>query len=140
MNLLVHELISELSQEMTTPREAVQVEAVRPHLYKHNEPVGTIKVQVTDLNDQLIAESDALTITNISDAAFFHGYVTFYVNVQLRPDTTYRFKVVAGGGYSFTESAYVGVCNAFDLEKYSADYSPSNGANACLDLELWRRE
>jgi hypothetical protein len=140
MKLLVHELVGSLSQDMTTPSEVVQIEAVRPHIYKHNEPAGNVKVQITDLSDELIAESDTLTIADISDESFFHGYVTFSVNAQLRPDTTYRFKVVAGGGYLFSESAYVGVCNGFDLAKYPMDYTPSIGANSALDLEIWRRE
>lgn len=139
MKLLVHELIDELSQEMTTPNEVVQLEAVRPHLYKHNSPAGSVKVQITDLNDELIAESNTVLITDISDESFFHGYVTFEIDAQLRPETTYRFKLLSVG-YTFAENAYVGVCNGFDLSKYEANYSPSEGASSSLDIELWRRE
>jgi hypothetical protein len=140
MKLIVHEILGSVSQEIITPNEVVQLEAVRPHLYKHNSPSGTVKVQVTDLNDELIAESDELTITDISAEDFFHGYITFYINAQLRPDTVYKFKTVCGGGYTFSDSAYLGVVNAFNGEKYESDYSPSEDFNAALDLELWKRD
>jgi hypothetical protein len=63
--------------------------------------------------------------------------VRFDISTPLKAGTTYRINIVAFGGYSFSESAYLAVCNDFDLRKYEPDYSPSTGFSSALDIEIW---
>lgn len=113
--------------------------ALRPHLYIHGAPTGTVKVQVQDENGRVVAESSTQTITDLKTLAYAHKYALFYINANLVEDSFYRLAVVCGGGYSFSESAYVAVCLDWDNPKTEATYSPSAGFNGALDFEIWER-
>ena len=139
MKLIVHELDTSLFQEVRTDWRYHQVTNVRPHVYRHDSPAGTVKVQIQDSDENLIAESASRTIADIGEGTYWHGYANFEVAAQLEPDTVYRVVLVAAG-YTFGESAYLGWCNGFDLNKYDASYSPSSGFNAPLDVEIWHRK
>lgn len=136
MRLVVHELLTSLSQTLK-PEKITNVNVIRPHLYIHNSPSGTLKVQITTMDGALIGESEALNISEITNAAYFHGYVRFNVSALLMKDTEYKISVVAGGGYSFSESSYCGLCNDYDLRKYQPGYEHSEGTRAPLDIEVW---
>lgn len=141
MRLLVEELgkdFSFLQQKMTVGDQDVVVRAVRPHLYKHNNPAGSLKVQIYDDSLVLVAESSLVTVQSITDAtdAFFHGYVRFYVDAALKKNNDYYIRLVSSG-YTFSEASYIGLCKDFDLRKYEADYSPNAGLNSAFDLEIW---
>lgn len=139
MTLVVHELAAaELYQELTPDRNII-VEAVRPHLYRHLLPIGSLKVKIYLTDGTLVAESDPVTITDIGSNNYFHGYVRFYINAGLQKDVTYRFYLV-GSGYTFSESAYVGWCTGLDLGKYPADYIPETDLAYPLDIEVWERK
>lgn len=139
MKLLVHELQDEVYQTITPSRNEI-VEAIRPHLYKHNFPSGSVVVEVHDNIGCLIAQSDSINIADISDANFYHGYIRFYIKAYLKAGTTYRVVIKAQGGYTFSESAYLGVCNSFDFATYPASYEPSLGVNSPLDIQVWTRK
>jgi hypothetical protein len=138
LKLLVTELKTSLFQTVT-PDKNTQVEAVRINIYKHNIPSGTLSLEIHDNAGELIATS-ATTIlaSEISSSNFFHGFVRFYVNAQLRKDVAYRI-VLKASGYTFSEAAYFGWCNSFDLQVYAPDYTPANGFLAPLSLEIWER-
>lgn len=138
MKLVVHELQSSLTQKVVPTRD-VFVAAIRPHIYRHNFASGSLKVQVTDDSDVLIIESDELQIEDIGTEDYFHGYVSFLVNVGLQKDVTYKIKLV-GTGYTFSESDYIGWCNGFDLGKYEATYDPVALVRYPFDYEIWERK
>lgn len=139
MKIIVHELKTTLYQTVI-PEENTFVEAIRPHIYKHGSPAGALKVQVQDANGYLIAESNTVNIVDLSASAYFHGHITFDINVGLRAGETYRIALVPTIGYSFSESAYIGVCNSYDLSGYTQDYVSSSGNfSAPLDIQIWRR-
>lgn len=140
MKLIVFEVKSDGVYQEVSPNRNVIVEAIRPHLYVHGNPSGTVKVQIQDASGDLITESEALTIADISNATYFHGKVRFYIDAYLKKDETYRIAIVGASGYSFSESAYVGVCNSFDLSTYDASYAPSVGYQAPLAIEVWERK
>jgi hypothetical protein len=140
MKLIVHELEVDGVEQKLTATKNVIVEAVRPHLYRHNFPTGSLKVEIYTLADVLVAESENVDIADIGSEAFFHGYVRFFINAYLEKDTTYKFKLVGDDGYSFDESAYCGWCNSYDLEKYGKAYSPINSLRFPLDIEIWERK
>lgn len=139
MKLLVHELQDEVYQTIT-PSKNVVVEAVRPHLYKHNFPSGNIVIEIHDSIGCLIAQSEPVNIADISEADFYHGYIRFYIKAYLQAGTTYRVVIKAQGGYSFSESAYIGICKSFDFDTYPASYYPNSGVNAPLDIQVWTRK
>lgn len=144
MKLLVHELMTTLEQQVTTNHRNILIEAIRPHIYKHANPSGSLSIKLKDLNDQTIASSNTLTISTIhttgfSSATYGHGYIKFDIDAFLRKETTYKI-VLEASGYTFSESAYIGWCNGFDLGKYDSTYSPNVGFSAALDLEIWERK
>lgn len=140
MKLVVHELEADGVEQKMTATKNVILEAIRPHLYRHNFPVGSLKMQILTLDDDLVAESETIDIADIGSMAFFHGYVRFFISAYLGEGVTYKFKLVGGDGYSFDESSYCGWCNSFDLEKYPKAYTPVNSLYYPLDLELWERK
>lgn len=140
MKLLIHELSTTLRQKITIGDQNILCVAVRPYLYKHGSPAGTLTVNVLDSSLVEIASSDPVTITNISAIAYFHGLVKFDIEVGLTKNTDYWIELEAGGGYSFSESAYVGWNHGFDLGIVDEDYSPSSGLNSPFIAELWERK
>lgn len=139
MKLIIHELKASGLSQALIPDKNMMLEAVRPHIYRHNWPTGSLKIQVLDSEDNVLSESETVSIEDIGSENFFHGYVRFLVNLGLQKDQTYKFKVVGDDGYSFEESAFIGVCNDYDLRKYDAVNSPSGTLYAPFDLEVWTR-
>ena len=136
MKIIVHEILTAVSQ-ILTPSENTIVSVLRPHIYVHNKPVGTLKVQISTVDDELIAESNEIDIQTMTTLPYFHGYVRFDVNAFLKANVQYKVSVVAGGGYSFSETGYCGVCNDFDLRKYETDVPVTHPRFAPLDVEVW---
>jgi hypothetical protein len=142
VKLVVSELkASGLIGEYTSAKNSIGY-AVRPHLYRHNYASGSLKVEIYDESDVLLATSESIAIADIvgpNEDDFFHGYVSFQVNVGFKKDQTYKFKLVSEGGYTFNESAYIGWCSGFDLGKYPPTYTPTSSLNYPFDLEVWER-
>jgi len=137
--IIVHECRPEVFQEIV-PLENLFLSAIRPHLYIHNAPAGDIKLRLTDGNDKLISESTGIVLTTLKSLAFAHGYYTFDLNTPLAKGLTYRLYFTGFNGYSFSESAYVGVCKDWDSEKTTQTYLHNDGTNAPLDFETWVKE
>ncbi len=140
MKLIVHELDAVEVAQVLTPEKNTIVEAVRPHIYRHNFPSGSLKMQIYDESDVLVAQSELVDIADIGTQAFFHGYVRFLIDAYLTEGEPYKFKLVGAGGYSFSEPAYCGWCNGFDLVKYDIDGTPLSPLHYPLDLEIWERK
>lgn len=138
MTLIVHELTgSGLSQIVRRDRNTI-VEAIRPHLYRHNFATGSLKIQILD-GATLVAESALVPISSITTAPFFHGLVRFEIDAYLAKDTDYTVKLVGEDGYTFDELSYVGWCVGFDLGHYDPTYEASSLLDYPLDLEIWSR-
>ena len=135
-------IVSECKPSVYQPIKAdknMHVFAIRPHLYIHGSPAGTIKVQVQDANGYVVAESATQVITSLKALAHAHYYIRFDVKASLIKNISYRLAVVCGGGYSFSESAYVGVCLDWDRTKINMAYTPANSYQTPLDFEIWER-
>lgn len=140
MKLVVHELTgSGLVQEIT-PSKNTLVEAIRPHIYRHNFATGSLKIQVLNSFNTVLAESDVVSISAIGSQNFFHGYVRFLINIGMAAGVTYKIKLVGQGGYTFSEGSYIGWCNDYDLSKYEASYNPTSLLKRPLDIEIWERK
>jgi len=142
MKLIVDELglgaTNELFQEITVGDSSRNVTNIRPHLYRHNSPSGSLRIDVRDLNDEIAASSNTVAISTIDPGNnFFHGSINFAINFSFRSSETYRIYLVGVSGYTFGESAYIGWCRDFDLSKYPKDFTPKVGFNTALIMELW---
>jgi hypothetical protein len=136
MTLLVNEIITSVYQAITPNKNKI-IAVIRPHLYIKNRPIGTVKVQLMTADRTIINESLPITISTITASNEYHGYVTFYIDAFLKKDVTYLVNVVCEGGYTFSNSAYCGVCNDYDLRKYKTQSPIKHQRNAPLDLEVW---
>jgi len=112
---------------------------IRPHIYRHNFPVGSLKIRILDQEDAVIAESAAIDISDIGEMSFFHGYVRFDISTYLKGGEVYTIQLVGGDGYNFSESTYCGWVNGFDLQKYPMSDIPTKSHEYPLDLEIWMR-
>jgi hypothetical protein len=142
MKLIIQELDAPVVQAVTPDRN-LNVVAIRPHIYRHNFPNGSLKIQVLDESDSVLAESESVDIVEIggqTPLSFAHGYLRFDVNVSLRKDTEYKFKLMSGDGYSFSEGAYCGWVNGLDLAKYPVNGTPDGHFQHPFDYEVWERK
>ena len=57
---------------------------------------------------------------------------------HLKKDQEYKI-VLTSTGYTFSESAYIGWCNSFDLSSYSPSYEVKNNIYSPLRLEIWSK-
>lgn len=110
---------------------------IRPHIFRRGVQAGTLKVQVYTEDGFLLKESPEVDINDIGLNIYAHGYVKFDVGMALSQGLKYRIGILAGGGYSFSDSLHVGVVQSnHDLRKVEKSYSgPSE-----IDLELWERD
>lgn len=137
----VEELVATLTQSMTASK-AQSIEAVRLHIYKHNSPAGSLIVKIKDSNGGVLATSNTVTISSISSAAFFHGYIRFDLNHSFLASDAFNLEL-SSSGYTFAESAYIGWVKDMsdnDYRKYSTGYTPNIGFVSPLDCEFWERK
>lgn len=144
MTLVVHELglvtsflDGRVRQEIRVGDNDLEVGAIRPHLYKHLAPAGSVYLRITDENGGKIADSDSVTITSLSAENYWHGKVRFLISAALRRRTTY-FVELKSTGYTYAAGAFVGWCNDYDLRNiHPASYDTARGASAPLAMEVW---
>ena len=137
MKLLVTELVGTISQTVV-PSKNDNVQAIRVGLYKHNNPAGSFKVEIQNTEGKLVASSNYLSVADISSDAFYHGFIKFDISAHLKKDQEYKI-VLTSTGYTFSESAYIGWCNSFDLSSYSPSYEVKNNIYSPLRLEIWSK-
>ena len=140
-SLAVEELKTTLTQDILIGVSNLNVEAIRPRLYKHNTATGSVTIEVRDTNGETIKASNTIAISALSAAAFFHGFIQFDINIGLKAETTYQIALVPSGGYSFGESAYVGWVLDHEDPQVGIGYSaPNNGFSSPRSLQLWTRD
>jgi len=139
MHLIVFELVTSRYHNYVPTGSVKQVEVIRPRLYRHGSPAGTVKVQILSNAAALIAESNSRTIADIGTGTHWHGMANFTIAASLTPGTTYRIQVITSG-YTFDENAYLGWCNGFSLGRYETTYPDDNQWVKPLDVEIWTRQ
>lgn len=137
MKLVVHELKPSVFQ-VVKPTKTYAVEHIRPHIYKHGAPTGSVRVVIQDSDGLTVATSNEIVSGDLG-GAYFHGYVRFDIKVHLRADQQYRVLIEHVGFTSFDEANFFGVCTDFDLRKYDFIYLAPSNLLAPLDIEFWNR-
>jgi hypothetical protein len=138
MTLLDIVLRGTLFQQMLATKSH-DIVAIRPHILKVGSPGGTLKIQTTDINGELIAESNTVNISSIGTLSNFHGYVRFDINFPVLTGKAFRVQLVAGGGYTASDAAFISWVLDYDLRRYIANYEPSTGENSPFDVEFWQQ-
>lgn len=145
--LIVHELgitgsfgNTELKQLITVGNRDILAHAIRVHLYKHLAPAGSVYLQIQDTNGKKVKDSEVLANTAISSASYYHGMIKFEIQAALKKNTQY-YVVLKSSGYTFSESAWIGWCNDYDLRRVPVNFTtPSTiGVNSPLGMEIWSR-
>lgn len=141
--LMVHEIYgSALIQQFRTPNDGLvrEIAAIRPHLYIQGGPSGQILVRLQNTSTVgVLADADLVTVSSITSATYFHGYVTFDINATVQPNTVYQISVGASGA-TWTSASFVGWVTDHDKRKYSPNYTPATDAEYPLDFEIWERK
>ena len=138
MKLIVSECQPSVYQSITATEPMIVI-AFRPHLYIHGSPSGTVRVELQDSSGRTIKASATQTIASLKSLAYAHKYYRFDLACELSANTSYRIAIVCGGGYAFSESAYVGVCHDWDTTKSALGYTPIDSLRKPLDIEIWER-
>lgn len=136
MKLVVSELLTSLKQSIEVGSKNEQIYALRPWLLKVGSPMGSLKMEIIDSRDRIVASSDSVTIASISSAAAAHGHVRFLVAASLKAGTSYWARLQPTG-YSFSESAWIGWVRGFDQRALPLGYNPVDDFDYPLDLEIW---
>ena len=141
--IMVHEIYSSaLTQDFRTPNDGMvrEIAAFRPHLYVQGGPANQILLRVLNTSPSgILAGATSVTVSTITSATYFHGYVTFDINCTLMPNTVYTLSVGPSGG-TWNSAAFVGWVTDHDTLKYSRNYTPANDAEYALDFEVWERK
>lgn len=144
MNLILEELGllgSTLQQKITVGERPVIVKHIRPHIYKHGTPAGSLKVQILDGSLTVIAESALVTVASITAISntYYHGYIQFDVDCGMQANQSYWIRL-ASTGYTYAANNFIGWCKDFDLKKYDWSYSPNAGGQSSFDVEIWENK
>lgn len=138
MRIVVFEVnTTAVRQKLTTGAKPVMVSAIRPYIYKHLAPAGSVYLQIQDSAGNKIKDSEVIAISTLSVSNYFHGFYRFLVNFGFAANTTYYIELKTTG-YTYASNAFVGWCSSFDLQNsIGVTYSPSSGFSAPLGLQLW---
>lgn len=138
MQLIVEELVTSISQSITVGSGNIATKYLRPYLYKHGTPAGSLYIEIQDENGEKIGVSETITIASITSASntYFHGWVRFETTIPLKSTETYNV-VLKSTGYTYSASAFVGWCLGWDNAVADADYSPSGDIQKALNLQIF---
>lgn len=138
MQLIVEELVTSVSQSITVGASNIKTKYLRPYLYKHGTPAGSLYLEIQDSSGKKIGVSETITIASITTASntYFHGWVRFLATIPLKASTTYKV-ALKSSGYTYSASAFVGWCLGWDNAVADADYSPSSDLEKALNLQIF---
>lgn len=139
MQLVVHELETsgQVRQLITVGSKPKMVYAVRALLFRYLAPAGNLYVEIQDENGKKIATSATVSAATIGTGNYWTGYQRFLVTVALKANTSYYVSLKASG-YTFSELAYIGWCNSWEIKNvFESDYDGAVGMAAPLGVQLW---
>jgi hypothetical protein len=90
--------------------DRLQLVAIRPWLYLHNDPVGSIKVSLKfgaeTIASKTLTVAEILTLANLPAGRYHHGFFTFDLEAVLNIKTTYQITVEGADGYAYDPDKY----------------------------------
>ena len=91
--------------------ERIQVEAVRPWLYFHNDPSGTFTVSIRYNGNVIGSKSFTMeeikTLAGWGDNEYHHGFIKFDFGGILNPTVDYQIEL-SSSGYTYDPNSYIG--------------------------------
>lgn len=129
MYLIIDELVTTLDQEINITKGS-EVKYIRPYIYKHGSPSGSIKMSIRDDSGEL--DSVTLTIAEIdanlsTPGTYYHGFVRFtFDNVVKLPVGTYTIRMEGTDGYTFVNSSTAHIAWVQEFENRTNTLSESS--------------
>ena len=130
----------DLVQEFELKVTRLNLTAVRPYLYLHNDPVGTFTLNIK-YSGNIIATAD-FTMAEIksnatyNDNEFHHGFVKIDIGAVLNLGVKYEMELTSSG-YTFSESSYLGWVKEYENLTNSLSVSVSDFSENPLSFQLW---
>jgi len=143
MYLVVNELESSLTVDVVFDGTNSEVHAIRPYLYVHNSPAGSLKVSLMDSAGTTTIASKEMTIAALiaglnSFSNYYHGYVLFELdNTAFIADGNYKIKLEGTNGYSFDEADYIGWISEHEDRKNDMNFTPAGDDENSFSYEVW---
>lgn len=136
----IESALNTLAQQFTVGSESKYIYAVRPHLYKHGNPSGSLVMKLYESNGTTLrATSESIALSSIGSTTFFHGKIRFLINSGLVASTNYYLKLESSG-YTYNASNFVGWCRDFDDRIYTANFTTNLGMSSPYFFEFWTKE
>lgn len=140
--LVVEEYRTDALSQYFTLSERVQLRAIRPLLYFHNDPTATITLTIkngaTEIASVTQTYSEIEASAGWSSGQYHYGVVKFGFtdDVDLQRGVTYTMEISASS-YTFSESSYFGWVKPHeDLINYFSDEIESDFENP-FGYEIW---
>lgn len=106
-----------LIQEFKIKRNRLNLTAVRPWLYLHNDPAGTFTLTLKDganiLDSSDFTVSDLKNGAGLNDNEYHKGFFKIDLRATLQHDRLYSLEL-SSSGYSFSGSSYLGWIKEFE--------------------------
>lgn len=134
-NLLVDRINTSLEQEITVDiTKRAHLAAIIPYLYLHNSPAGTFTLDFKKGADVLYSYSftsnNVKFLMNITDD-YAHVFYPIIPGILVPLESgSYSVKITASGGYSPTETSYLGWVKQYDNIQNGLDYTVVNDTYA----------
>jgi hypothetical protein len=140
MQIVVHELVTEVKQRILVGSKPKMLYAIQPYLYRHLSPAGSLYLQIQDTNGNMIANSETIAISSLPAGNYWHGFFRFLISAALKANTEY-YVSLKSTGYTYGAGAYVGWCNAFEFKNaFPASYGGASGFSAPLAMRIWENK
>ena len=129
-----------LTQEFTLKSQRLNLTAIRPRLYLHNDPTGTFTLNLK-YNGNIISSAD-FTVADIKSGAsyndneYHHGFIKLDMGAVLNLGFTYQLELTSSG-YTFAESSYLGWIKEFENQTNTFSTSVTTIDEYPFGYQLW---
>jgi len=140
MSYLVIEYLETTLEQSFQVNERIQVSAIRPWLYLHNDPAGTFKFAIkqngNEIGSKELTISEIKTLAGLSDNEYHHGFIKFDFNAILNIDTSYQIEL-SSSGYVYDPNSYIGWVKPHENLLNSFDDVISYDDQKPLGVQMW---
>jgi|DEB0MinimDraft_6_1074348.scaffolds.fasta_scaffold09455_3 hypothetical protein len=129
-----------LTQDFEIKGNRLNLTAIRPRLYMHNDPTGTFTLNLK-YSGNVIATAD-FTMAEIkagasyNDNEYHHGFIKIDIGAVLNIGATYTLELTSSG-YTFSEASYLGWIKEFENQTNSFSESVTTLDEYPFGYQLW---